>query len=61
VLTDKGKREAMGAAGGATARRFDWNRLVKQVEAVYERCARQPVSPAERSLSGRSARTRRAR
>ena len=44
ILTDADRRRRMSEASRAAARRFDWARLVVGVEAVYEGCARAPVS-----------------
>ena len=61
TLGDEGRRQRMSEASKVAARRFEWTRLVVDVEALYERCARQPARRPARQLSSSGARSRRSR
>ena len=62
ALGDPEGRRRMAEASLLTAARFDWPRLVPHVEAIYERCAREPIRmPPARQPSALGSWTRRAR
>ncbi|HYY45383.1 MAG TPA: hypothetical protein VE975_09395, partial [Actinomycetota bacterium] len=62
ALGDPEGRRRMAEASLLTSARFDWPRLVPHVEAIYERCAREPIRmPPARQPSALGSWTRRAR
>ena len=60
TLTDRDRRARMSRASRIAAERFDWGRLVGDIEGIYERCVSMPP-PRERSRTASAPWTRRAR